>query len=91
MIHVYERARRIDEARSRDAARALLDLPITRYPTLPLLDRAWTLRHNFSAYDAMYVALAEALETSVVTADAPLARAISDHSTARAILLAAEA
>lgn len=88
---MHERARRIDEERSREAARALLDLPIARYPTLSLLERAWTLRHNFSAYDAMYVALAEALETSVVTADAHLARAISDHSRARAILLAVEA
>lgn len=85
---MHERARRIDEERSREAMRTLLDLPIARYPTLSLLERSWLLRHNFTAYDAAYVALAEALGTSIVTADAHLARAVHDHSTARAILLA---
>jgi len=39
------------------------DLDIERYPHAPLLDRVWQLRHNVSAYDAVYVALAEALST----------------------------
>jgi predicted nucleic acid-binding protein len=37
--------------------------------------RAWTLRDNVTAYDAMYIALAEALGAQVVTCDAPLAKA----------------
>jgi predicted nucleic acid-binding protein len=37
--------------------------------------RAWALRDNISAYDAMYVALAEAIEASIVTCDRPLAMA----------------
>jgi len=40
-----------------------------------LLPRAWKLRENITAYDAMYVALAEALDAPIITCDAPLARA----------------
>lgn len=50
-------------------------LPFHRYPTLPLLPRAYELRADVSAYDAMYVALAESLEGALVTADARLSRA----------------
>ncbi len=50
-------------------------LAVTRYPTAALLDRIWELRDNVSAYDATYVALAEALECPLVTADARLGRA----------------
>ncbi len=39
----------------------LTDLPIARYPALPLLERVYELRSNVSAYDAVYVALAEEL------------------------------
>ncbi len=51
------------------------DLDIERYPHTPLLDRVWQLRHNVSAYDAVYVALAEALSIPLVTGDGRLARA----------------
>ena len=51
------------------------DLDIERYPHAPLLDRVWQLRHNVSAYDAVYVALAEALSIPLVTGDGRLARA----------------
>jgi predicted nucleic acid-binding protein len=37
--------------------------------------RIWALRHNFTSYDASYVALAEALDAPLITCDAPLARA----------------
>ena len=53
----------------------LLDLPITVYPTAPLLPRVWELRGNVSAYDACYLALAEALDSLLLTADARLAAA----------------
>jgi len=43
------------------------------------------LRHNFSAYDARYVALAELLDAEIVTADAPLAQAIRTHSKLRVL------
>ena len=50
-------------------------LGVYRYPTIGVLDRMWELRHNVSAYDAAYVALAEALECPLVTADRRLAGA----------------
>jgi predicted nucleic acid-binding protein len=62
------------------AAQALGDLsalPIRRAPHTPLLDRCWELRENVSIYDAAYVALAEALDVRLLTADARLARAPS--------------
>lgn len=59
------------------AVRGLSDLPIVVYPTAPLLARAWELRDNLTPYDACYVALAEALDCPLVTADARLSRAPS--------------
>lgn len=50
-------------------------LGLTRYATHGLLDRVWALRGNLSAYDAGYVALAETLRCSLVTADARINRA----------------
>jgi predicted nucleic acid-binding protein len=57
------------------ALRDLRDLNLTRHAHEPLLDRVWELRHNFSAYDAVYVALAEVLDASLVTCDRRLAHA----------------
>lgn len=56
------------------AVRDLEQLAIDRYPTLRLMWRAYELRDNVTAYDAAYVALAEALDCPLVTADARLAR-----------------
>ncbi|MCU0270266.1 MAG: type II toxin-antitoxin system VapC family toxin [Acidimicrobiales bacterium] len=50
-------------------------LGIERVGVSGLLVRVWQLRENLSAYDATYVALAEALESPLVTADGRLARA----------------
>ena len=50
-------------------------LGMTRYPMFSLLDRVWELRHNLSAYDASYVALAEFLDCYLLTADGRLGRA----------------
>lgn len=50
-------------------------LAMTRYPVFALLARVWELRANVSAYDASYVALAESLGCSLLTADARLTRA----------------
>ena len=53
----------------------LADLPLRRYPHDVLLPRIWDLRDNLTAYDAVYVALAEALDARLVTRDRRLARA----------------
>ena len=62
-----------------DGAYAALDvwrrLALIRYAAAPLLERVWELRRGVSAYDAMYVALAESLQCALVTADARLGRA----------------
>lgn len=50
-------------------------LGVTRYTMVGLLNRVWELRENVSAYDACYVALAELLDCSLLTADVRLARA----------------
>lgn len=51
----------------------LADLPLTRYPHTMLLPAAWALRDNATAYDAMYLALSETLEATLVTCDSALA------------------
>jgi len=88
-IEVLSALRRVvasGEASSLRAAEAvtdLLDLPVERYPHDGLVPRAWELRDNFSAYDAVYLALAEALlegGVPLLTADTRLARAVGQHS-----------
>jgi predicted nucleic acid-binding protein len=53
----------------------LADLALTRYPTLPFVRRAYELRSTVTAYDAAYVALAEALDCELLTADDRLSKA----------------
>lgn len=53
----------------------LLDLPLQRVPARQLIPRCWELRENLTVYDAAYVALAEALASTLVTADVRLAKA----------------
>jgi predicted nucleic acid-binding protein len=50
-------------------------LGIQRFPVVGLLERVWALRDNVTAYDACYVALAEALDCALLTADARLGSA----------------
>lgn len=57
----------------------LADLALGRYPHVPFLGRVWELRENVAPYDAVYVALAEALGATLVTPDASLARAPGTH------------
>lgn len=61
--------------RFRSAIDDLLVLPLVRVPTGPLMPRAYELRANVTPYDAAYVALAEGLACTLLTADGRLARA----------------
>ena len=65
----------VSAVRAAEAIADLTDLDLYRHPHLDLLVRAWKLRANITSYDAMYVALGEALDAPVVTCDAPLAKA----------------
>ena len=62
-------------ARATQALVDLVDLSIERHDHEPFLGRIWQLRSNLTAYDAAYVALAEALDAPLLTCDGRLARA----------------
>jgi predicted nucleic acid-binding protein len=65
----------LSSARADEAIADLTDVDLHRHAHLDLLGRAWKLRDNITAYDAMYVTLAEAIEAPIVTCDSPLAKA----------------
>ena len=75
VLRRYAQVGEIDDRRGREAMADLADMPIRRYPHDVLLPRVWDLRHNLTAYDATYVALAEALDAPLVTRDRRLAGA----------------
>lgn len=66
---------RISADRAATMLRRYRQLPIVRHPMAPLIDRALELRHNLTAYDAMFVALAETLNLPLLTDDAKFAAA----------------
>ena len=77
MVQVLRRLAGRGELASRRGQEAVLDLialPIRRYPHLPFVQRIWRLRANLTAYDAAYVALAEELDTPLLTRDVRLAK-----------------
>lgn len=75
VIRRYAANREIDVERGRTALADLADFPLRRYPHDFLLPRVWELRNNLTAYDAMYVALAEVLDAPLLTRDQRLAAA----------------
>ena len=63
------------------------DLSLQLYPAMPLRARAWGLRENFTAGDALFVALAEALDEPLATKDLGLADATERHTGVRVVRL----
>jgi predicted nucleic acid-binding protein len=61
--------------RFKTAIEDLLAVPIVRFPTGPLMMRAYELRANVTSYEAAYIALAEGIGCRLVTGDGRLARA----------------
>lgn len=69
-----ERGFKIDAGQAADAVALVGDLPVTLWDHRLLLDGIWQRRNELSAYDAAYLALAEALDSSLITADHGLAQ-----------------
>ncbi len=84
-VEVLQALRRVvrkkdtEPARVEEAIQDLLLFGIVRHPHHHLLGRAWQLRDAVSAYDAMYIALTEALDATMVTCDSPLG-SVPGHS-----------
>ena len=73
--------RRVGASVARRAIDVWARLGVERVGVTGLIDRMWQLRENLSAYDATYVAVAEALEVPLMTADGRLARAPGSRCT----------
>jgi len=73
VLRRYRLAAELSDARAEIAFADLAALSVQRYPHDVLLPRIWALRHNASAYDAAYLALAEALNAPLLTRDRRLA------------------
>lgn len=75
VIRRYAAMGELGEGRGSATLEDLCNLPVRRYPHDILLPRIWALRNNLAAYDAAYVALAEALDAVLITRDKRLAGA----------------
>lgn len=75
----------INTDRYRAAMEDLMALPLSCYPTLPLMPRAFELRANVTTYDACYIALAETLQCDLVTGDQRLAQTTGPRCRIRTI------
>ena len=72
VLRRYRLAGDLEPERAAEAIEDFTDLPILRYPHEPLTARIWELRHDFTAYDAAYIALSEALDAPFLTRDTGL-------------------
>ena len=79
-IRAAEQAKAVSAAQAAEALADLAGLALIRHPYRPVLGRAWQLRRNFTVYDALYVALAEAAGMPLLTTDRRLARAVRRHT-----------
>ena len=81
----YQASGEMSPHRARQALLAFSEMSLERHPHWPFLDRIWELRRNLTAYDAAYVALAEALGAPLLTCDRALALAPGHRATVELI------
>jgi predicted nucleic acid-binding protein len=79
VIRRYAATGEINQERGMEALADLAELPLRRYPHHFLLPRVWDLRNNLTAYDAVYIALAEMLDAPLLTRDRRMAAAGRHH------------
>jgi predicted nucleic acid-binding protein len=75
VLRRFVRDGQLNAERASEALMDLRDFPLERYSHEILLPRIWSLRHNLTAYDATYVALAEVLGATLLTRDSRISRA----------------
>jgi predicted nucleic acid-binding protein len=71
----------VSAQRGKEAVEELAEFPLERFPHAVLLSRMWQMRNNLTAYDAAYVALAEALDAVLLTCDKKLATSSGHRAT----------
>jgi predicted nucleic acid-binding protein len=85
VLRRYVREKSMTASRGEEALQDLLDLPLNRYPHDILMPRIWELRTVLTAYDAVYVALAELLEAPLLTCDRKIALASGHRATVEVV------
>jgi predicted nucleic acid-binding protein len=75
VLRRYLREKMIEVRRAEEALQDFADLPLQRYPHDFLMPRVWELRATLTAYDALYVALAEVLDAPLLSCDKGIAAA----------------
>ena len=80
VLRRYVRDKTIPGQRGQQALEDLADLSLHRYPHDFLMPRVWELRATLTAYDAVYVALAELLDAPLLTCDGKIASAPGHHA-----------
>lgn len=72
--------KKVTRERAEHARRLFVDIPRITFPTRALTDRVWSMRHSLGPYDACFVALAEALDAPLITADEKQANAVGHQA-----------
>jgi len=79
VLRRFVREGSLSAGRAEAALQDLMDARFTRYPHWWLLPRIWRLRHNLTAYDGAYTALAELLNAPLITRDGRVSSAAGHH------------
>jgi predicted nucleic acid-binding protein len=85
VLRRYVRDKTLTAQRGQEALEDLCGAPLNRYPHDFLIPRVWELRATLTAYDAVYVALAELLGAALLTCDRQIASASGHHANVEVI------